>query len=488
MYREGCVFLKISGLIFAGGKGERMQANSKPMVLLNNKPLILYGIEALLENGITDITIIRNSGDDEILSVLNIYRNSEANITFLDDSFQKGAHFAYLYFEHQLRFPLISLDCDIYFEQKDFSEMLNGALKIFDENSEVASALAVSITNPFDEPKTVIIKNNKVVDYVSYGDSEGCYGGFIFIWRESPCRFIRKFYKYRKEEQSFINYYTKYNLMVPIYIQCIWDIDTPKRIVESEKLIRNFERQKTIFWEVIETLKKQKSILSIALGGSRSRKYASKNSDYDIFCLIKDNDFINFKHDFSSILHKISDINLAVEAFYLENFGYLFKVLGCCDVQLDISILPLQRANEMGIRSTNIIIYDPFNIYSNLKKNADDNILMTANLEKERISDYMGLFYFEWLRLKKSLVTEDYWLALKAVERMKIYYMHMYRIVFEQFASTPHCPEKEFESVCNDELKEIYIIDGTLVTLRKTAIDLKKLFEDTFNPEWTKFQ
>ena len=120
----------------------------------------------------------------------------------------------------------------------------------------------------------------------------------------------------------------------------------------------------------------------------------------------------------------------------------------------------------------------------NLKEIANDVLLSTEYLEKEKNDDYIGLFYFEWLRFKKSYFNNDYWLALKAVEKMKIYYMHLYRIAYGYFANTPHCPEKEFDNVCKNNLKSIYVIDGTFITLRKTAEALKELFEKSFNSIW----
>ncbi len=476
--------MKINALIFAGGKGERMKAQSKPMVLLKKKPLISYGIDALLENGITDITIIRNVKDEKIFSLLDIYKNSNANITFLTDSFQKGVHFNYLYFEKQLHFPLISMDCDIYFNQIDFSKMLSEALSIFEKNTEVSSAVAVSLFNPFNEPQSIIIKENRVIDYIAAGDPAGYYGGYIYIWRNSPCKLIKSFYKHKEENQSFINFYAKYNLMIPMQIRCVWDNDTPKQIEESEKFLDSLEEEKRVYEIIIEELKKQKSIIAIALGGSRTRKYVDWNTDYDLFCLINDDDFENFREKFSGILNKIPNISLSVEAFYLEHFGYLFKALSSQNIQFDISILPVQRAKEMGIRSSNKVLYDPLDLYTNLKEIANDVLLSTEYLEKEKINDYIGLFHFEWLRFKKSYFNNDYWLALKAVEKMKIYYIHLYRIAFGYFANTPHCPEKQFDNVCKNELKSIYVIDGTFITLRKTAEALKELFEKSFNPIW----
>ena len=79
-----------NALIFAGGKGLRMKTKSKAMTVLQGQPLIMYTINALINCGVKNITIIRNINDELILSVKKYVKNEDVIIRFLDDSFQKG--------------------------------------------------------------------------------------------------------------------------------------------------------------------------------------------------------------------------------------------------------------------------------------------------------------------------------------------------------------------------------------------------------------
>lgn len=79
--------------------------------------------------------------------------------------------------------------------------------------------------------------------------------------------------------------------------------------------------------EVIEKLSKCEEIMAIALGGSRSRGQHKLDSDYDLFCVIFDDKFESFRRSFRVLLEDIPSIRYAAEAFYLENWGYLFKAI-----------------------------------------------------------------------------------------------------------------------------------------------------------------
>ncbi len=467
---------QITGLIFAGGDGSRLQETSKPMTKLNGKPIIAYGIDALISSGITDITIIRNANDNEIFSLLQLYKDSKAKITILTEPYKMGIHNSYIYFEKHLKFPLISLDCDVYINPEDFCIMLTNTIRIFETNNEIAASVAISQNNPFGDRKTLISNGNYITDYIVSGHPDGSYGGYIYLWRYSPCKAIKEFCQYSEPKESFISYYARNNLLIPMNIGCIWDIDTQERLKESEKILNL--KNMSMFETVIFHLKKQDNIKAIALGGSRSRGHTEKNADYDIFCLMDNDNFFEYKNNFRYILLQIPGIEVAVDAFYLEYWGYLFKAKDNNGSSFDISILPINRITEMCIRSTNLILYDPDGVYCKAKIVANDETLTTSNFEIRKKEDYRGLFYFEWSRFKKSLLNGDYWLALKSVERMKKYYIHTYRIGLKNFANTPHCPEKEFNLVDKEGIEKYYIVDGSFITLENTAETFKKLFEN----------
>lgn len=189
---------------------------------------------------------------------------------------------------------------------------------------------------------------------------------------------------------------------------------------------------------------KDNRILSLLLGGSRSKGTARPDSDYDLFVLIESELFQEFRDDFPRYLEEIEYIQYAAEYSYIENWGYIFKIIGEQDHKqflYDMSILPYDRLSEMGIRNTNNILFDKTGMlmdYKSKNKRSYD----TKILELKRKDDYVRLFGFEYLRFIKSYSENDYWLAFKAIDRMKTYLMRYSRIKSELFSGTQHCPEK----------------------------------------------
>lgn len=227
--------------------------------------------------------------------------------------------------------------------------------------------------------------------------------------------------------------------------------------------------------EVIKNLIECKQILAVALGGSRSRGSFNNNSDYDLFCVILDSAFENFRNSFRVFLENISNIVYAAEAFYLENWGYLFKAIDINSVKYDISIIPQKRIDEISIRSTNVIIKDTNNIYQTYINCAIDDSFSVKNLESKRYYDYGTLFGFEKSRFNDAINSNDYWYAIRCLERMKNYLIRCDRIQKELFSKSCSCPEKGYIDI-NDCLKKIYIIDGTLNSLIKSSEKLCNLF------------
>lgn len=229
------------------------------------------------------------------------------------------------------------------------------------------------------------------------------------------------------------------------------------------------------YCEVINKLNDSDKVIAVALGGSRSRGCYKINSDYDLFCVINDNDFDNFRKNFRLFLEEIPGILYAAEAFYLENWGYLFKAIDYENTNYDISIISESRIDEMSIRSTNIVLKDTNGIYQRQIDCADDSRYLVGEMEKQHFMDYGTLFGFERARFFKAIEKEDYWYAVRCLERMKNYLIRCERIQSNSFPKSRSCPEKEYMDV-GSCLKRIYLVDGSLDTLTHTSTELCDLF------------
>ena len=96
-------------------------------------------------------------------------------------------------------------------------------------------------------------------------------------------------------------------------------------------------------------------------------------------------------------------------------------------------------------------------------------------MEKQHFVDYGTLFGFERARFFKAIEKEDYWYAVRCLERMKNYLIRCERIQSNSFPKSRSCPEKEYMDV-GSCLKRIYLVDGSLDTLTHTSTELCDLF------------
>ncbi len=77
----------MKALILAGGAGTRLRpithSRAKQLVPVANKPILFYGIEAMVDAGITDIGVIVGDTRDEVMAALGDGSTFGASITFI---------------------------------------------------------------------------------------------------------------------------------------------------------------------------------------------------------------------------------------------------------------------------------------------------------------------------------------------------------------------------------------------------------------------
>ncbi len=97
----------MKGLILAGGKGTRLRpltyTGAKQLVPVANKPVLFYGVEAIVEAGISEIGVVVGDTKAEIQAALGDGARFGARITYIEQDAPRGLAHAVLIAEPYLR-------------------------------------------------------------------------------------------------------------------------------------------------------------------------------------------------------------------------------------------------------------------------------------------------------------------------------------------------------------------------------------------------
>lgn len=221
------------------------------------------------------------------------------------------------------------------------------------------------------------------------------------------------------------------------------------------------EIEQMVFFDLQREFFNCAAIDSLALGGSRARGEYNENSDYDLFCIVYQDLFDDFRNSFIDFLMNDCNMVIAAEEFYLENWGYLFKAFDDNTHIFDISIIPDNRINELGIKKSNIVLFDKSGLFLQHVDCCFDYSLFSkqqnTNLRKNTINKVIiDLVYIN--RIIKR-IEYDYWEGVKYLERIRRNVMILMRMNKNLLNRKFFSPEKNFSAEINDyDLRKLYNI------------------------------
>jgi len=155
----------MKGLILSGGKGTRLRpltyTSAKQLVPVANKPVLFYGIEALVEAGITDIGIVVGDTQAEIRAAVGDGSRWGAKVTYIPQDAPRGLAHAVLISEAFVgRDPFVMYLGD---------NLLNRGIVEFVEKFVKDGPAAQILLTPVPDPQmfgVAELKDNKVVRLV----------------------------------------------------------------------------------------------------------------------------------------------------------------------------------------------------------------------------------------------------------------------------------------------------------------------------------
>lgn len=155
----------MKALILAGGKGTRLRpltyTAAKQLIPIANKPTILFGVESIIEAGITDIGIIVGDTRNEIR-------------TELGDGSQFGARFTYIEQDEPLGLAHAVLIAEEFMDGDSFlmylgDNLVQNGVKTFVEDFTANRPNAMVLLNPVKNPSSfgvVVLKDGKIEQLV----------------------------------------------------------------------------------------------------------------------------------------------------------------------------------------------------------------------------------------------------------------------------------------------------------------------------------
>jgi len=228
-----------------------------------------------------------------------------------------------------------------------------------------------------------------------------------------------------------------------------------------------------IFGEIVRCLNRQPEIMSIALGGSRKGLGQIKNSDYDLFCIIKSEKFEGFKKELASLLEReIASIKFCASYLFYRGFGYVYYAISNTGKEFDICLLPFHRRYEFGCLPTNVILKDWNGEHQKLIDRAAIKGTSTPDSYSFNSWYVEGVVLVTTLRLFSALNREKYWVSVRYLNRLLEYGMLLIRINHGKHAKSFFKPETNFSAdfpKISALIRSRYQLDGSDGAIRRAS-------------------
>ena len=217
--------------ILAAGEGTRMwpltDTRPKPLIPLGNKPIIEHILDAVIDAGIRDITILIGYEGRQIADRYG-YEYKGARIDYLYQKERKGTGDAVLYAEKYKDDKFLILNGDLYFEKGALSEILRYENAILGVYREDASNYGLLV----GEEKLEEIKEK-------VPESSGLVNAGIYVFGREIFEYIKRVELSPRGEIEFtdaINMFAKENDVRIVKYDGLWlDIGMPWHLLDATK-------------------------------------------------------------------------------------------------------------------------------------------------------------------------------------------------------------------------------------------------------------
>jgi predicted nucleotidyltransferase len=233
---------------------------------------------------------------------------------------------------------------------------------------------------------------------------------------------------------------------------------------------------------LIDYLEKAPSVISMILGGSRSRNNAKPDSDYDLFIVVNSNQFEEISNTISYELEKnISEFIFIGKDKYLEDWGYMYCGIDNKGVFYDLALIPLSRINEMCLRTHNIILFDKSGLIAPKIESSKDINYQSEEYLENKLPEVIRMVYINYVRYIRNYKKKDYWMSFRFLNLLRENIMKCERIRKNTPSKLFFLSDENFEmETQNHTLKNDFIIDGTFEMLNNSARKIISSYKNIF--------